>query len=462
MSRTAYEIGQLDATDQAALVTNGEVKGTELVEWAIERAEALNPSLNAIVIPMYDYARDGSGGVPMVLKDLVVEVPGVAFTEGSRLLEGLVSEFESELVARYRRAGYAFIGKTNSPEFGMAPYSDNALYGTTNNPWNAEHTPGGSSGGSAAAVAAGIVPVGHGSDAGGSIRYPASCCGLFGLKPTRARNTLGPEYGEALGGAAVEHALTRSVRDSAAALDATSGYAPGDPYLAPPPARAFRDEVGTDPGRLRIAFSRVSAEGTELHPDCLAALDATLALLDSLGHELTEAQFEPIDEKTGNAIGVLMNGSTAWIVAYWERRLGRSVRPGDLEPLTQSFVDAAKSISAADWLLAADDINAYTRRAAAWFDGFDLFLSPTVTTPPPTHAAMKENPGEMIRNACVIANLTGNPAMSVPLFWNDAGLPIGSHFLAPFGDEATLFRLAAQLEAAQPWADKWPAVSVGA
>jgi amidase len=456
MTNQAFEVGRLDATDQAGLVANGEVKATELVEWAIERADALNPELNAIVIPM----REGDGGVPMVLKDLVVEIPGVPFTEGSRFLEGTVSTFESELVTRYRGGGYAFIGKTNTPEFGMAPHCENALYGATRNPWNLEHTPGGSSGGSAAAVAAGIVPIGHGSDAGGSIRYPASCCGLFGLKPTRARNPMGPEYSEALGGVAVEHVLTRSVRDSAAALDATSGPAPGDPYWAPPPARPFAQEVGATPGTLRIGFSRISAEGTELHSDCLAALDATLAVLEGLGHELAETQFTPIDEKTGNAIGVLMNGSTAWVIAYWERRLGRAPKPGELTEWTATLAEAGKSITAADWLLAGDDTNAYVRRAAAWFDDYDLFLSPTVTTPPPTLAAIKENPGEMIRNACVIANITGNPAMSVPLFWNGDGLPIGSHFMAPFGDEATLLRLAAQLEAAQPWADKWPAVSV--
>jgi amidase len=220
--------------------------------------------------------------------------------------------------------------------------------------------------------------------------------------------------------------------------------------------------VGAEPGRLRIGFSRISAEGTALHPDCLAALDATLALLEQLGHDLTEAPFTEIDARTGAAIGTVMTGATAWVIAYWERRLGRAPQPGDLEPSTEAMADAGKGVSAAQWILGMDDINDYTRGAARYFDDYDLFLSPTVTTPPPLLAEIKQNPGEMIRNAGVIANLTGNPAMSVPLFWNADGLPIGSHFLAPFGDEATLFRLAAQLEAAQPWADKWPAVSVGA
>jgi amidase len=457
VSQTAFEVGRLDAVAQRDLVDRGEVKASELVAWARERADALNPQLNAIITPIEE---DNGGGVPMVLKDLVVEVPGVPFAEGSNFVKGLVSTSECELVTRYRRGGFAFIGKTNTPEFGMAPHCEPAAFGATHNPWSLGHTTAGSSGGSAAAVAAGIVPVGHASDAGGSIRYPASCCGLFGLKPTRARNPLGPEYGDALGGAAVEHVLTRSVRDSAVVLDATSGPAPGDPYFAPPVARPFAHEVGADPGVLRIAYSRVSAEGTPLHPDCLAAVDATVELLDSLGHRVTEAAFTPIDAATGRAIGTLLNGATAWILAYWVRRLGREPQPGELEPATLAMARAGASVSASDWLLARDDINAYSRRAAAWFDNYDLFLCPTVTTPPPTLADIKANPGEMIRNAGIIANITGNPAMSVPLFWNADGLPIGSHFLAPFGDEATLLRLASQLEAAQPWAGKWPAVSV--
>jgi amidase len=452
---TAFEIGRLDAVAQRDLVARGDVKATELVEWARERAEALNPQLNAIIATI----DEGEGGVPMVLKDLVVEVPGVPIAEGSRFLAGTVSQFESEIVTRYRRGGFAFIGKTNTPEFGMAPHCEPALYGATRNPWSLDHTTAGSSGGSAAAVASGIVSVAHASDAGGSIRYPASCCALFGLKPTRARNPLGPEYGDALGGAAVEHVLTRTVRDSAFALDATSGPAKGDPYWAPPPARPFLDEVGTDPRRLRIGYSRTSAEGTVVHPDCLAALDATLALLDSLGHEVVAAPFTAIDEATGAAIGTLMTGATAWIIAYWVRRLGRAPQPGELEPLTAEMAEVGAHVTAAQWLLAADDINAYTRRAARYFDDYDLFLSPTVTSPP-FRIGETDNMADMIRNAGVIANLTGNPAMSVPLFWSAEGLPIGSHFLAPFGDEATLLQLAAQLEAAQPWADRWPGVSV--
>ncbi|HUR77672.1 MAG TPA: amidase [Acidimicrobiales bacterium] len=455
----AFDVGRLDGVAQADLLKRGEVTAQELVEWAIERADALNPQLNAIVCATYDDAQAHSG-VPIVLKDLVVEVPGVPISEGSRFVHGTVSNFESELVTRYRRGGFAFIGKTNLPEFGMAVHCAPALFGATLNPWSAHHTTAGSSGGSAAAVAAGIVPIAHASDAGGSIRYPASCCGLFGLKPTRARNPLGPEYGDALGGFATEHVLTRTVRDSAWALDVTSGPAPGDPYWAPPPARPFVHELNSEPGRLRIAFSRDSAEETALHPDCLDALDATIALLDALGHELVEAPFTQIDQPTGAAIDALMGGATAWVVEYWTRRLGRPPQPGELEPPTEAMLEQGRRIGAGEWLLARDDINAYTRRAAAWFEQYDLFLCPTVTTPPLLLGDMDAHGADMIRNAGVIANLTGNPAMSVPLYWNGDGLPIGSHFLAPFGDEATLLRLAAQLETAQPWADNWPPASV--
>ncbi|HVW33097.1 MAG TPA: amidase, partial [Acidimicrobiia bacterium] len=281
------ELAGLDATAQADLVRRGEVTALELVEAAIAAIEKLNPVLNAVVTPMFDRAvaeaRAGvaSGpfaGVPYLVKDLVVEVAGVRFTEGSRFLRDNVSTFDSELVVRLRRAGLVITGKTNTPEFGMAPTVEPELFGPTRNPWDTSRSTSGSSGGSAAAVAAGFVPMAHANDLGGSIRYPASACGLFGLKPTRARNPLGPEYGDAISGWAVEHAVTRSVRDSAALLDATSGPAPGDPYPAPPPARPFAAEVGADPGRLRIGFTDRTPGGDPGHPDCRAALADAAAL----------------------------------------------------------------------------------------------------------------------------------------------------------------------------------------
>src|SRR5947207_1460908 len=292
----AAELAGLDATAQAELVRRGDATPAELVGGAIESIEKLNPTLNAVVTPTFERALDEArggvsgpfAGVPYLVKDLVVEVAGVRFTEGSRFLRDNVSTFDSELVVRLRRAGLIMLGKTNTPGFGMAPTAEPALFAPTRNPWDTTRSTTGSSAGSAAAVASGMVPMAHGNDLGGSIRYPASACGLFGLKPTRARNPLGPYYGDVVSGMACEHVLTRTVRDSAAILDATAGDALGDPYPAPSAARPFLDEVGADPGRLRIAYSRTTPEGPPGHPDCLAALDEALALLDGLGHEIVE------------------------------------------------------------------------------------------------------------------------------------------------------------------------------
>ncbi len=480
MTATApeVEVGRLDATAQAALVAAGTVSAAELVEWAIARIEAVNPTINAVVTPAYERALSGAdagvagpfAGVPMLCKDLLVELPGLRFTEGSRFLRDNVSTLESELAARYRRAGLVTVGKTNTPEFGMGPCCEPVLFGATRTPWNPTFSTSGSSGGSAAAVAAGLVPVAHGNDLGGSIRYPASACGVFGLKPTRARNPLGPNYGDIVGGMACEHVLTRTVRDSAAVLDATAGPSPGDPYASTPPAGPFTAEVATDPERLRIAFSRRTPEGPPGHPDCLAALDETLTLLEGLGHDLVELDDCGISADVGAAIGTVVNVATAWIVAYWVRRLGREPTVDELEPASRALRETGRRISAAEYLTAVEDLQRFSRRLAATLEPFDLWLTPTLSTPPLPIGQMlgtEDDPwrglvrgGETIRYAGVVANITGNPAMSVPLTWNGAGLPIGMHFMARFGDEATLFRLAGQLERAQPWADRWPPVSV--
>jgi len=481
MTATAprVEVGKLDAIDQAALVARGEVRPDELVDWAIERVEALNGPINAVVAPAFEQARSAAAagptgslaGVPMLCKDLLLEIPGLGFTEGSRYLEGNVSTFESELAARFRRAGLVVVGKTNTPEFGMAPACEPALFGPTRNPWDLTRSTSGSSGGSAAAVAAGMVPVAHGNDLGGSIRYPASACGVFGLKPTRARNPLGPNYGDVVGGMACEHVLTRSVRDSAAVLDATAGPGVGDPYVAPPPRRPFLAEVGADPGRLRIAFSPRTPEGPMGHPDCLAALDETVRLLDDLGHDVVEIDADWITEPAGAAIGTLVNVAMSWIVAYWVALMGREPGRDELEPASWALREAGDQVTASSYLQAVEQLQRFTRRVAVALRDVDVWLTPTLSTPPLPIGEMcgtVDDPlrglvrgGEMIRYAGIIANITGNPAMSVPLVWNAAGLPIGMHFLAPFGDEATLFRLAAQLEAARPWADRWPSAGIG-
>ena len=324
------DLALLDGVAQGELVARGEVTATELVEAAIRRVEALNPVLNAVVTPMFEralaHAATAGGplaGVPMLLKDLIAEVEGVRFTEGSRFLADNVSTYTSELVTRFEAAGLVVVGKSATPEFGMSPSCEGALFGPTHNPWDLTRSTSGSSGGSAAAVAAGIVPIAHANDLGGSIRYPASNCGLFGLKPTRARNPLGPEYGDAVSGWAVEHVVTRSVRDSAAVLDATHGPMAGDPLVAPPPDRPFRQEVGADPGILRIGFTaRPGGDGTG-HADCVIGLDKTVALLAELGHRLVETTLPAFTDAEGEAIGVVFSGATAWIVEYWVRRLGR-------------------------------------------------------------------------------------------------------------------------------------------
>jgi amidase len=475
---TAFaEVARLDAIAQAELVWRGDISAVELVEASIGAIEQLNPVLNAVVTPMYDQAIaqarggvDGPlAGVPYLLKDLIVEVAGVRFTEGSVFLRDNVSEFDSELVVRLRRAGLIIVGKTNTPEFGMAPACEPVLFGPTRNPWDTNLSTSGSSGGSAAAVASGMVPAAHGNDLGGSIRYPASACGLFGLKPTRGRNPLGPEYGDAVSGWATEHALTRSVRDSAALLDATSGPALGDPYAVDRPLRPFLEEVGADPRALRIAFTDRSPEGVTGHPDCVAAVRDAAALCEFLGHEVVEADLPGLTPQVGAAIGTVFNAATAWIVAYWIRRLGRHPEADELDPLTRAFWGMGRDVSAGEYLLAIEDCQAFARAVARFLTDVDVWLTPTLSTPPLAIGEMVSTPEEPLRAlerggptvayAGVVANLTGNPAMSVPLFWNGDGLPIGVHFLGRFGEEATLFRLASQLETARPWMDRRPPVS---
>ena len=464
------EIAVLDAVGTAELVRRGEVTTPDLTRWAIERIEALNPTLNAVITPMDEQALAAAArvpreaplaGVPFLVKDLITEVAGVPFTEGSRFLRGLVSTRDSELVRRLRRAGMVIVGKTNTPEFGMAPTCEPLRHGPTRNPWDTSRSTSGSSGGSAAAVASGMVPAAHGNDLGGSLRYPASACGLFGLKPTRARNPLGPEYGDVINGWACEHALTRTVRDSAAVLDATAGPAPGDPYGPPPPARPFLVEASAEPGRLRIGYTARTPEGTPAHADCVEALDDAVALCASLGHEVVEADLPGLTPEIGSAIGTVFVAATAWIVEYWTRRLGRAPVEGDLEPLTLAYWERGRDVSAAHYLLAIEDCQAFARTVAGFLTGVDVWLTPTLSSPPPRIGEITstadhplralEVGGRTVAYAGVVANITGNPAMSVPLFRNRAGLPIGVHFLGRYGDEATLFRLAGQLEAARPW-----------
>jgi len=467
----------LDATAQAELVRRREVKAIELVDAAIERIERLNPTLNAVITPMYEQARTAASGklpdgpfagVPFLLKDLIASYAGVRMTSGSAFLRDFVPDHDSELVIRLKRAGLVILGKTNAPEFGLLPTTEPQLFGPTRNPWDTGRTSGGSSGGSAAAVAAGMVPAAHGNDGGGSIRIPASCCGLFGLKPTRGRNPLGPDYGDFLGGLAIDHALTRSVRDSAALLDATSGPDVGDPYWAPPPARPFLQEVGADTGRLRIAFSTQAPTGAAVHPDCVNAVREAAALCADLGHEVVEATPPVPAEIVTHAFTTMFSSGCAMAIEGLAFLTGRTATPEQFERLTWAAYEMGRQHSASAYLLAVALLQGVSRDIAHFLVDYDALLTPTLAEPPVPLGSFDSPPDNPLKGwvrseefmpFTPVANFTGLPAMSVPLFWNADGLPIGTQFIGRFGDEATLFRIAAQLEQARPWADRRPPIS---
>jgi amidase len=471
-----------DATALADLVRRREASPRELVDAAIARIERLNPRLNAVITPRFDRARaeaasgdipDGPfRGVPFLLKDLGCHSAGDPYHAGMRLLRDLrwVEPSDTYLAAKFRAAGFVFLGKTNTPELGPLPTTEPEAYGPTRNPWDPDRSPGGSSGGSAAAVAAGMVPVAHANDGGGSIRIPASACGLVGLKPSRGRTSLGPDAGEVWAGMAVEHVVTRSVRDTAAVLDAVAGYMPGDPYVAPPPARPYGDEVGASPGRLRVGLlARVPAgAGLEVHPECQRAVDDTGRLLASLGHVVEEAHPPALDDP--QALDAALTVVTAWTardLAYWSARTGRTIGPGDVEPLIWAVADVGRTPTAVDYIRAVEYLQGHTRRLAAWWaEGFDLLLTPTLFEPPPPlgHFTVREEPlrGFALAGAFVAFtlpfNMSGQPAVSLPLHWSPEGLPIGVQLIAAYGREDALLRVAAQLEMARPWRDRLPPI----
>ena len=461
-----------DGLGLAELVRSGQVSAAELLAAALQRTEARDPALNAVVTRLDDAARASlaagapSGpfaGVPFLVKELLAGVAGAATTNASRLFASAVAASDTELVARYRRAGLVIFGKTNSPEFGLLPVSESALYGTTRNPWDLALSPGGSSGGSAAAVAAGIVPAAHATDGGGSIRIPASCCGLFGLKPTRARISFGPEVGEGLSGLSVQHVVSRSVRDSAALLDATAGPAPGDPYSAPAPERPFLQETTAEPGKLRIGFARAAPIGVPIAPECVAAVEDAARLCESLGHHVEEASpdcdWPALERGFSTVFG-------AHAMANIARATGGPLPARDqVEPMTYAIAERARSLSAADFILALHGLSRQTRAIARFFTRHDVWLTPTLAGPPLPIGHFSSRPptaeawAKGFTDYCPFTypfNVTGQPAASLPLSWSDAGLPIGCQIAGRFGDEAALVRLSAQLERARPWFGRRP------
>jgi len=474
----AEDLAFLDATAQAALVRQKEVKPLELVDAAIERIERLNPELNAVILPMYEQARQAAEGdlpdgpfrgVPFLLKDIGASYGGARQTSGTAFAADFVPDHDSELVVRQKRAGLIILGKTNTPELGILPTCESRFLGPCRNPWNTEHSTGGSSGGSAAAVASGMVPLAHANDGGGSIRIPASCCGLFGLKPTRARNPLGPDLGDMMGGFVAEHCVSRSVRDSAALLDATAGPDVGDPYWAPPQRRPYLEEVVSDPGRLRIAVTTRAPIDAEVDKDCVEAVQDVAKLCQDLGHLVEEATVE-VDGPMVNAsfVTVFASGGTGAFIRDLAMATGRTPTEEQFEPLTWALYEMSEGIKAADYLLAVGYLQQVSRSVARFMLDYDVWLTPTLSKPPVPLGWLDSPPanpmlalaraGEYVpfTPSC---NFTGQPAMSVPLVWNAEGLPIGTQFIGRFGDEATLFRLAGQLEQARPWADRRPLVS---
>ena len=466
----------LDATDQAQLVRSGEVHPTELVAAAIERIEAANPVLNAVVTPLFETALAAAAspdlpdgpfrGVPFTLKDLWAMSEGDRFTNGIRALAeaDFRAPCDTTLVARYRRAGLVFVGRTNTPELGLLPTTEPLAFGPTRNPWSLQHSPGGSSGGAAASVASGMVPAAHASDGGGSIRIPASACGLVGLKVSQGRISLGPFRQET--GLGVEHVVARSVRDSAALLDATHGPGVGDLVVAPAPARPYIQEVGADPGRLRIGIMSASAR-VEVAPACRAAVERLGALLETLGHHV-ETTHPPAleDPELPAQFGALWAINTRSGVKAAEQWLGRPVVPGDIEPLTWTLFERAAAVTADEYVAAVAATAAYRRRVHQWWaDGWDVLVTPTMAATPALLGEMAQNPQRPLAPFAVSAkyaaftspwNVTGQPAISLPIAHDDAGLPVGVQLVAAYGGEDVLIRIAAQIEAALPWHDRHP------
>lgn len=470
------EYGNYDALGLAALVKRREVSATELLDAALERAAVRDPLINAITIPLEEFARKAiaeglpSGpfeGVPFLLKDLTASVAGVRMTRTSRFFaDSPPATTDSEHVKRLKRAGLVFFGRTNTCELGLSLTCEPQLTGATKNPWDLTRISGGSSGGAAAATAARIVPMAHGTDGFGSIRAPAACCGLVGLKPTRGRNTLAPFAGEALASLAAEHAVTLSVRDCAALLDATAGPGAGDPYAAPPPARPYLHEVGTDPGRLRIAFTRRAPNGATVGTESLRELDATAKLCAELGHHVAEAD-PAVEGEAMVPTFITLSAANTVVNLGTHPAKQRAPAAGEVENVTREMYERGLRIGGAEYIKAVSTAHRLGRQMGAFHADYDVLLTPGLAGPAAKLGwldMMLEDADEYWRRVfefspfTVWFNLTGQPALMLPLGMSSEGLPLGTQLVGRFGDEATLFRLGAQLEAARPWFGRKPAL----
>jgi len=467
-----------DAIGLAELVRRKEVSPLDLVESALLAIETLNPKLNAVIAVLEEQARaaakgappDGPfTGVPFLLKDLVVSYAGVPTNCGSRFFAGWTRGFDSEILRRWKRAGLIAIGKTNTPEMGSSGSTEPVATGATRNPWNLNYTPGGSSGGSAAAVAAGIVPMAHANDAGGSIRGPASCCGLVGLKPTRGRNPLGPDAGEHWNGLVAEHVVTRSLRDCAAVLDCTAGPDVGDPHQAPLPARPFLEEVGAKVETLRIGAAIAGTRTARFSPEARTAVEATAKHLEALGHRVEEAEPDYDAVALGETFMTIFAAATAQAIDGYAAASGQTPSTDNLERNNLWLLERGRALSAVDLERALLGVNSATRRFARFFEDYDIWLTPTMATPPPAlgHLYADVDDIEMFFERLwtfnplnSIYNASGQPAISLPLHMSAGGLPIGVMLGARFGGESLLLRLSAQLETAMPWVDRHPPISL--
>ena len=470
-----------DGLGLAALVARREVAPEELVAAALSAVEAVNPRLNAVIQTFPSAATEARGGlpggaftgVPFLIKEIMLHARNVPYSMGSRLAHGFVSPEDTELMARFRRAGLILVGTTQTPEFGYGPTTEPQLFGPARNPWDLTRSTGGSSGGACAAVAAGIVPIAHANDGGGSIRLPASCNGLVGLKPSRDRVPTGPDSADPVCGLAVEFAVTRSVRDAAALLDAVAGPDAGPPGILPPPARPYLEEVSRPPGRLRIAWTTTPASGDRIEPECEKAVRETIRLLADLGHEIVEDAPRYDWEAYVQSLHVIWTVCTASAVDEVAKPLGRTPGPDNLETATLACYEDGKRFTGVRLLDAMEHGNVVSRRVGAFFDGVDALVTPTIPRLPAPLGELDQNRRgitamEWTRQVFAFVpftplfNTTGQPAFSLPLHWSPGGLPVGVQIAGRLGDEALLFRLASQLEQARPWAGRRPPVHAAA